>query len=181
MYRDRMEIINSGGLYGKITIDSLGKVRPDTRNASLANILELLGVTENRYSGIPTIRTECAKVGLPAPIFEARCGEFKVTFKNNIYTGETKRSRETLQKELLEYCSEPRSRAEITEFTGFSRTHTMNGIIQPLVDAGLLRLTLPEKPKSSKQRYVSALGGDRLHQVNANALIVHDARRGYHR
>jgi ATP-dependent DNA helicase RecG len=158
MYRDRMEIINSGGLYGKITIDSLGKVRPDTRNASLANILELLGVTENRYSGIPTIRAECAKAGLPAPVFEARRGEFKVTFKNNIYTGETKRSREVLQKELLEYCSTPRSRAEITEFTGFSRTHTMNGVIQPLVDAGLLRLTLPEKPKSSRQRYVNVSG-----------------------
>ena len=46
MYRDRMEIKNSGGLYGKITIDSLGKVRPETRNAALANILELLRITE---------------------------------------------------------------------------------------------------------------------------------------
>ena len=50
MYRDRMEIINSGGLYGKISIDALGKVRPETRNAALANMLELLNITENRYS-----------------------------------------------------------------------------------------------------------------------------------
>jgi ATP-dependent DNA helicase RecG len=78
-----------------------------------------------------------------------------VTFKNNIYATENKRNRETLQRELLEYCSTPRTRAEITEFTGFSRTHTMNGIIQPLVDADLLRMTLPEKPKSSKQMYVN--------------------------
>ena len=28
---------NSGGLYGKITIDALGKVHPETRNAALAN------------------------------------------------------------------------------------------------------------------------------------------------
>ena len=35
MYRDRMEIINSGGLYGRISIDALGKVRPETRNAAL--------------------------------------------------------------------------------------------------------------------------------------------------
>ena len=59
MYRDRMEITNSGGLYGKITIDALGKVHPETRNAALANMLELLKVTENRYSGIPTMRKEC--------------------------------------------------------------------------------------------------------------------------
>lgn len=54
MYRDRMEVLSSGGLYGKITIDALGKVRPETRNAVLANMLELLKITENRYSGIPT-------------------------------------------------------------------------------------------------------------------------------
>ena len=39
MYRDRMEIKSPGGLYGKISIDSLGKVKPETRNATLANIL----------------------------------------------------------------------------------------------------------------------------------------------
>ena len=69
MYSDRMEIISSGGLYGRITIDSLGKVRPDTRNAALANMLEILHITENRYSGIPAICSEFKQAGLPAPIF----------------------------------------------------------------------------------------------------------------
>jgi ATP-dependent DNA helicase RecG len=154
MYRDRMEIISPGGLYGKITIDSLGKVHPDTRNAALANILELLDVTENRYSGIPTIRSECHKGGLPAPVFEVRRGEFKVTFKNNIFKPENKRSREMLQNDLLEFCADPKSREEIITFTGFSRIHTMQKIVRPLLDAGLLRMTLPNKPKSSLQTYV---------------------------
>ena len=55
IYRDRLEIISSGGLYGKLTIDSLGKVRPDTRNTALANILELLHMSENPYNCSPTI------------------------------------------------------------------------------------------------------------------------------
>ena len=42
MYRDRMEIKSSGGLYGNFTVESLGKSRPETRNAALANILELM-------------------------------------------------------------------------------------------------------------------------------------------
>ena len=50
MYRDRMEIINSGRVYGRITVDSLKKVRPETRNAARANMLELLKITEYRYS-----------------------------------------------------------------------------------------------------------------------------------
>ena len=36
IYRNRLEIISSGGLYGVKLIDSLGKVRPDTRNSALA-------------------------------------------------------------------------------------------------------------------------------------------------
>jgi ATP-dependent DNA helicase RecG len=155
MYRDRLDIISPGGLYGKITIDSLGKVHPDTRNAALANILELLDVTENRYSGIPTIRSECRAAGLPAPIFGVRRGEFKVTFRNNIFDGGIKKNKDTMQNDLLAFCATPRTRAEILEFTGFTRFYTMNSIAQPLVDQGLLKMTMPDKPKSPKQTWVA--------------------------
>jgi ATP-dependent DNA helicase RecG len=155
MYRDRLEIISPGGLYGKITIDSLGKVHPDTRNAALANILELLDVTENRYSGIPTIRSECRKAGLPAPIFEVQRGEFKVTFRNNIFDGGTKKSKGAMQSELLVFCATPRTRAELIAFTGFSRFHTMTNIVQPMLEQGLLKMALPDKPKSPNQTWVA--------------------------
>jgi ATP-dependent DNA helicase RecG len=156
MYRDRLEVISPGGLYGKISIDSLGKVHPDTRNAALANILELLDVTENRYSGIPTIRAECLKAGLPVPVFEVRRGEFIVTLKNNIYESEVKKNGQGMQKDVLDFCSTPRTKAELIEFTGFSRFYTMNKIVQPLVEQGLLKMSVPDKPKSPKQTYVKA-------------------------
>ncbi|MCL2767715.1 MAG: hypothetical protein FWE49_03190, partial [Synergistaceae bacterium] len=155
LYRDRLEVISPGGLYGKITIDSLGKVRPDTRNAALANILELLEVTENRYSGIPTIRLECRKSGIPAPVFEVRRGEFTVTFKNAIYKGQAKRNWQTVRNDLLEFCAEPRTKTEIIEFAGFSRYYTMNNIVQPLVESGVLKMSNPSKPKSPKQTYLT--------------------------
>lgn len=151
MYRDRMEIINSGGLYGKISVDALGKVRPETRNAALANMLELLKITENRYSGIPTMRTEFLNAGLPIPIFSAVHGEFKVMMKNGYYS-----ESENLCDAIIEFCKVPRSRAELISFAGKSRTYTMSQIVQPLVEKGLLKLTLPDKPKSSKQKYVKA-------------------------
>lgn len=157
MYRDRMEIISCGGLYGKITIDSLGKVRPETRNAALANMLELLDITENRYSGIPTIRAEFRNAGLPAPIFSVRHGEFSVIFKNNIYQAEGAKKHGNMQDDILAFCDVPRTRAELIEFTGMSRYYTMSSIVQPLVDAGNLKLTIPEKPKSPKQKYVRVI------------------------
>ncbi len=151
MYRDRLEIINSGGLYGRISIDALGKVRPETRNAALANMLELLKITENRYSGIPTIRTEFLNAGLPAPHFSVLHGEFKVVMKNGYYKEPQK-----MEDSLVDFCYTPRTRAELVDFTGKSRVYAMTHLVQPLVDSGRLKLTLPEKPKSSKQRYVKA-------------------------
>jgi len=158
MYSDRMEIINSGGLYGKISIDSLGKVHPDTRNPTLANILALLNITENRYSGIPTIRREFEKARLPEPVFAAHRGEFIVTFRNNLSIGETNQSKRDITTELLSFCSVPRSRDELTHFTGFSQYYTMSKLVQPQIDAGRIQMTIPEKPRSRYQRFVAKHG-----------------------
>ena len=151
MYRDGMEITNSGGLYGKITIDALGKVHPETRNAALANMLELLNITENRYSGIPTMRMEFLNAGLPVPVFSVRHGEFKVIMKNGYHTESA-----SLTDSIIEFCSIPRSRAELISFAGKSRNYVMGQIVAPLVESGKLKLTMPDKPKSSNQKYVKA-------------------------
>lgn len=151
MYRDRMEITNSGGLYGKITIDALGKVHPETRNAALANMLELLKITENRYSGIPTMRMEFLNAGLPVPVFSVKHGEFKVVMKNGYHTESG-----SLNDSIIEFCAVPRSRAELISFAGKSRNYVMAKIIAPLLESGKIKLTMPDKPKSSNQKYVKS-------------------------
>lgn len=151
MYRDRMEVTNSGGLYGKISIDALGKVHPGTRNAALANMLELLNITENRYSGIPTMRREFLNAGLPAPNFSVIHGEFKVVMRNGYLNNSG-----SMEDSILDFCEIPRSRAELIEFTGKSRNYVLKQLIAPLVECGKLKLTMPDKPKSSNQKYVKA-------------------------
>lgn len=151
MYRDRMEVTNSGGLYGKISIDALGKVHPETRNAALANMLELLNITENRYSGIPTMRREFLNAGLPAPNFSVIHGEFKVVMRNGYLNNSG-----SMEDSIIDFCEIPRSRAELIEFTGKSRNYVLKQLIAPLVECGKLKLTMPDKPKSSNQKYVKA-------------------------
>lgn len=151
MYRDRMEVTNSGGLYGKISIDALGKVHPETRNAALANMLELLNITENRYSGIPTMRREFLNAGLPVPNFSVIHGEFKVVMRNGYLNNFG-----SMEDSILDFCEIPRSRAELIEFTGKSRNYVLKQLIAPLVECGKLKLTMPDKPKSSNQKYVKA-------------------------
>jgi len=57
--------------------------------------------------------------------------------------------------ELLDYCSEARTREEIQEFCGIgSREYLMANVVRPLLESGRLRRTIPDKPSSSKQKYI---------------------------
>jgi ATP-dependent DNA helicase RecG len=42
------------------------------------------------------------------------------------------------------------------------RTKFQNQIIRPLLDAGLLEMTIPDKPRSSRQRYRTTPEGQQL-------------------
>ena len=59
------------------------------------------------------------------------------------------------QKDILNFCSVPRSAAEIMERLSISN-HYYNRVryIQPLVEAGFLKLTNPESPTAPNQKYV---------------------------
>lgn len=46
-------------------------------------------------------------------------------------------------QDILSFCDIPRTRAELIEFTGMSRYYTISAIVQPLIDEGKLKLTIP--------------------------------------
>ena len=158
-FTDRMEIHSPGGLYGRMTVEDLGKSRPDLRNPALATMSEFLLKTENRYSGIPTICREMAAAGLPAPLFVNRRNEFVVILYNGVGTTETPEintSKNTSEK-LLEFCKTPRSRKEIAEFLDIGTVfYAMQHYVQPLLDDKKLLMTIPEKPKSRNQKFYTA-------------------------
>lgn len=151
MYNDRLEVKNPGGLYGRLTIDQLGKVQPDTRNPVLATAMETLNLTENRYSGIPTIRSEMKNAGLPAPVFKDSRGTFTVTlFKNS----DNVKSSGDINESILDFCSVPRTRMEIANFLGISTpTYAISKYIKPLIKAGKIEMTNLERPNSPNQKY----------------------------
>lgn len=156
MYEDRMEIRNPGGVYGRIRVDQLGKVQPDTRNPVLAAGLEILQITENRYSGIPTIRREMDKYQLAPPKFADEWGTFTVTFYKTDSIAERKESTVEDLQNLVIFCKTPRTRKEICEYLGLSSvTYAIQSYIMPLVRSGKIKQSIPDKPKSSKQLYYS--------------------------
>ena len=157
-FTDRMEIHSPGGLYGRMTVEDLGTAKPDLRNPTLATMSEFLLNTENRYYGIPTIRREMAKAGLPAPVFINRRNEFIVILYNKPISNEqeTTLSSNKGKEGLLEFCKTPRTRQEIADYLGINTVfYVMKHYIQPLVESGELLLTLPDKPRSRNQQFVS--------------------------
>jgi ATP-dependent DNA helicase RecG len=64
---------------------------------------------------------------------------------------------ERIQK-LMEFCSVPRKRSEMQEFLGLThREYFRMAILVPMIERGLIELTIPEKPSSSKQKYVRSV------------------------
>lgn len=156
MYENRMEIRNPGGIYGRIKIDQLGKVQPDTRNPVIASELEVLKVTENRYSGIPTIRRTMQEYNLPQPEFLDERGSFIVKLYKYGESAFTVEAEEKEDKELILFCRTPRTRKEICEYLGLnSITYAIQTHIMPLVEKGIIKMSIPDKPKSPKQLFYS--------------------------
>ncbi|MCR4643706.1 MAG: putative DNA binding domain-containing protein [Lachnospiraceae bacterium] len=156
LFEDRLEIRNPGGIYGRIGIDQLGKVQPDTRNPVIASELEVLRVTENRYSGIPTIRRAMKEYGLLEPEFLNDRGNFIVRFYKHRKTIGVDRHEEPESNELVQFCKTPRTRSEICEFLGVSSSaYAIRTYIIPLVEKGLIKMSIPDRPRSPKQKYYS--------------------------
>lgn len=167
MYSDRVEVASPGGLYGRLRVDQLGHTQPDTRNPVLATAMEVLGLTENRYSGIPTVRKQMEAAGLPEPEFIDTQSSFKVTLRKAAdgakaareIKREAKNQRalcETVAEEdLLAFCSVPRTREELADTLGLgSKSYAISRYVMPLVKKGKLQMTDPDHPKSKNQRFV---------------------------
>ncbi len=164
LYSDRLEVKSPGGLYGRLTVDKLGKVQPDTRNPVLATAMEVLGLTENRYSGIPTVRRAMKQEGKPEPEFIDTGSEFRVVLrmhapekvldegvpeaKSGAYAGTAK------EQQVLNYCAKPKSRSEIARMLNVEEYYAARRYINPLVGAGVLAMTVPDRPRSKDQKYV---------------------------
>ncbi len=147
IFTDRLEITSPGGLYGRARIESLGYESQETRNSILTSILETLKISENRYSGIPTMRNVLKKAGLPDPEFIDTGTTFKVVFRNALNRSVEQTLTET-EKKILEYCRTSRTRKEIANYVGKTYNYVNSYILKKMITTGLLN---PIKDENSKR------------------------------
>jgi ATP-dependent DNA helicase RecG len=69
-YDDRIEIINPGGPFGEVTVETFGQPGlTDYRNPNLAEAMRVLGFVQRFGAGIPIARRALAENGNPPPEF----------------------------------------------------------------------------------------------------------------
>lgn len=185
MYNDRIEIINPGTLYGTNKLEKLGTATTmEARNPTIVRILEEKGdVIENRHSGIPTMKREMKKFGLPEPEFYEERDSFKVVFRNRnvVHHGQQKSLKSGQQSGqqkplindykvmLLKYCVIPRNAKEISEYLNIkSRQYISTNIIKPLINEGKLEYTNKNSVNARNQKYVSVMNEKIINQENKN-------------
>ena len=75
-------------------------------------------------------------------------------------TEQTTRQMTTHQRRIIDACDVPRSLVDLTKRAGVThRTFFRRKHLQPLVDAGIVRMTNPDKQNAANQRYVLTEAG----------------------
>ena len=65
------------------------------------------------------------------------------------------KSAEAIQESIISFCEEnSRGILEIAEWLGYKDKKTVHKYLDPLIKQGKITMTIPDKPNSSKQRYI---------------------------
>ncbi len=166
IYTDRIEVSSPGGLPKGMKLSDLGH-KSVRRNALIADLLHRIDFIEKAGTGIKRIRDEARAQGCPEPLFE-ETGFVTATFFPNpevrAQAGAqpaeateqvgTKLGLSRDQVEILKKCLHDSPISEMLAVAGrTNRTKFRDQVLNPLIEAGLIEMTIPDKPRSSKQRY----------------------------
>lgn len=141
------------------------------RNRRIGEFLKELDLTEGRSTGIPKILKVMAENGSPAPEFETDDDRTSFLIRLPVHqqalqeatpqvTGQvTGQVTEQIHKLLLALEGEM-TRGELQAALAIAhRDYFTEAYLQPALEAGLVEMTIPDKPRSSKQKYrLSAAG-----------------------
>jgi ATP-dependent DNA helicase RecG len=166
VFDDRIEIHSIGDFPTGIRAELLAQEhRSIPRNPLIAGAFHRTGAIEVWGRGTNRVVEACRAYGIAEPTFSEGSGAVTVTFKAEIVSGGgnlvpgghqagTKLALSPSQVQVLELADVPRALAELMVPSGRTdRTKFRDQVVAPLLEAGLLEMTIPDKPRSSKQQY----------------------------
>ncbi len=114
--------------------------------------------------GTNRVIEECERWGAEPPTFEERTGSLVVTFRATMRAAPQVTQQVTQQVlAVLAAAEKAGTRADLQRAAGLKdREHFRRAYLESLLTAGWLAMTIPDKPRSSKQRYRTTEAGRRI-------------------
>lgn len=174
VYDQSLQIWSPGFLPFGMTVEEL--LRPNhsskPRNRLIAQAFYDMGMIEQYGSGIKRVIDACLEAGLPEPEFENFSGGFQIMFKPTAQVTAQVKAHEGVQEvqvtphegtksapsrhqvEILHMCLKDSFLVDLMRIVGRSdRTKFRNQLLNPLLESGLIEMTIPDKPTSRLQKY----------------------------
>ena len=171
-FHDRIEILSKGSMPPKQTRDGFFAGKSVPVNENLAKIFLQLRISEQTGCGIPAISNVYGKEA-----FSFRENSIKVTIpyhsldingtaprnlpiaNHNIPTIENPSvimsGQLTDEDKILWFCAKPKRALEIAAYLGYKDKRTVRKRLAPLIEQRRLAMTVPEKPNSRLQKYIT--------------------------
>ena len=162
LYSDRIEITSGGGLPQGLSQEEFLEGVTAPRNKELIRVFKDVDLIENIGSGVLRI----------LDVYDKSCFKFmehflRVSFKykENPFeyddTAKIKGSKlggklAVSEEEILKLCRVEKSLKEITKYFGYKDVYKFkNKYINQLLKQNKLKMTIPDKPKSKNQKYIT--------------------------
>jgi len=179
VYSDRIEILSRGTLPPDQTIEGFFAGESIPVNRKLSEIFLQLHISEKSGRGVPKIVEVYGKDAvefrentivvtipfeqMPAAREDATGGiestDTPVSTLDNTPVSTLDNTPDifvgSIEDKILNYCIMPRGILEITNYLGYREKKSTRKYLRPLLDQGRIAMTIPEKPNSKNQKYIT--------------------------
>ena len=171
VYADKIYVWNDGEMPASLTSTEklFQKHSSKPYNPKLANIFFKSGMIEAWGRGFDKIREACRKYNAPLPEYEINqegimvyckaCDKYlKLMHQKNqavqIEQDNEQDGEQDLIADIIRFCDVPKSSNEIiAHFNMPNRSYFKRHFLDKMLKVGMLKMTIPEKPSSKKQKY----------------------------
>lgn len=147
LFADRLEITSAGNIPAGFDQEEFFMGYSVPQNKELMRVFRDLHLVEQLGSGVPRILAH-----YPRSIYQFTPNFIRVALPFGQATGQATGQAEA----CLRFCEVPRTVKEIMEHLGLHhREHFRDKILLPLLADKKLAMTIPDKPKSPNQKYIT--------------------------
>jgi len=168
IFDDMLEVTSPGPLPDTLSPEALGTGRSEIRNRVLAPIFKDLGLIEAWGTGIRRMRAELETYPEIDLVLQEVAQAFQVQFvRKKAQEGQEAQDEaqeahveaqvdlSAIELQMISACDEgPAGSNELLNAVGYkTRTGNFKNSLSRLLELGMIEMTIPDKPRSSKQRY----------------------------